>query len=268
MTRPGRILAALVLAAVSLWLAIAPATNPAVTISERFNRDVAQASAATYISLRAINAALSAAQEVEVGASLGVSGSVQPLKWLEPVDDTVERISEVIFVVAVVNGLLSLSVAPVAAIGFFLIALALLGRCGCEVSARGWPGAPPALRRAAEGCAVLGVGLAIVVPCSFALGSWAGEVLTAERWADANGTLDMVAAEARKLIGGAEGVDFGWRETASAYLAAGGVFWEQSDDLLSASLTIGGIFLLRLVLLPLVIFVALAYLARSLLVRP
>ncbi len=265
--RASRAILALALGALCLWLAFAPRLNPAVTLTEGFNRDVALASAATYVSLRAINAALSAVQEVEVGGSLGVSGTIQPLKWLEPVDDTVERVSELIFAVALVNGVLSLAIGPVAAIGFFLLALALIGRCGCEAQGSGWSSAPGVLRRALSGCGTLGFALAIGIPAAFALGSWGGEVLTSAQWTEANDTLEAVAAQARTMIGepDAAAPDRGWRETLSAYMNAGGLFWERADALLLASLTLGGIFILRMVVLPAVLFLALTYLMRSML---
>jgi hypothetical protein len=261
MRRAGRSGLALALAALCLWLALLPAQSPLVAASERFNRDVAVASAATYVSLRAINAALSAVQEVEVGGSFGVSGNFQPLKWLEPVDDTVEQVSRLIFLVALLNGVLSLSVGPVSAIGFALLAAALLARCGCEASGR----APPLLRRGMAGCGGLGLALAVGLPLAVALGSWAGDWLTAARWAEANAALEQIAAEARALIGEAGSEERGWRETIGAYLGAGGLFWDRSDELLRASLTLSGVYFLRMVVLPAVIFLACLRLMRALL---
>ncbi|WP_172298824.1 hypothetical protein [Pseudoruegeria sp. HB172150] len=267
MRRGARIVLLLLLGGLSIALVFAPKYNPAVSVTERFNRDVAVASAATYVSLRAINAALSAVQEVEVGASFGASGSIQPLKWLEPVDDTVERVSELIFAVALVNGVLSIAIGPVAAIGFFLLAVGLMGRCGCEAHRSGWSAAPPGLRRAFYGCGAFGFALAIGVPFAFALGSWAGDLLTVEQWNEANATLNGIAEEARTMIGDvdASGVERGWRESLSAYLSAGGLFWDEADALLAASIAMGGVLLLRLVVLPAVILVAILYLMRTML---
>lgn len=260
------LVAGLAVAILCLLLAARPAANPAVQAAERFNRDVAVAAAATYVSLRAINAALSVVQEVEVGGALGVTGTVQPLKWLEPVDDTVERVSAVVFAVAALSGLLSLSLAPVAAVGFALIAVAALGRCGCAVGGRSWESLPGALRRGLAGCGGLGIALALGVPIAFALGAWVGEILTRAPAAEAAGTLDRIAQAAQALIGEAtrsEGA--GWaalRERITAYLGAGGVFWDGADDLLGAGLTLVGVFLLRMVVLPAVLLLALWTLLR------
>jgi long-subunit fatty acid transport protein len=120
--------------------------NPAVGFAERVNRDVALASTAVYVSLRAINAALSVAQEIELGGSLGVSASAQPMKVLEPVDDTVERVAAVVFGVAVLSGLLSVALAPVATLGAGLALVGLAGLAlGAGAGAAGWR--PPAGRR-------------------------------------------------------------------------------------------------------------------------
>jgi len=247
-----------------LWLAFAPRTNPLVQTAESYQRDIAVASGATYISLRAINAALSFAQEVEVGGSIGVTGNVQPLKWLEPVDDTVERISAMVFSVAVLTGVLSISLAPVAAVGFLLLAISFAVRCTCEVAPGGWHHASPRLHRAYDGCATLGFAFAIGLPLAYALGVWGGDVLTAVQAADASATVDRIADEARALIG-AGGDERGWRETADAYRRAATMFWDNADALLDASLTLIGIFILRMVVLPLVLLLALVAVSRRML---
>jgi len=68
----------------------------------KYTTEIAKDSAAVYLSLRGINAALSFVEEIEVNASVVVaSGSVQPFKVLEPIDDAVERMSSAIFYIGV-----------------------------------------------------------------------------------------------------------------------------------------------------------------------
>jgi len=243
---------ALVLALGFALLATVPRANPLVGQAEAFQRDVAVAAGATYISLRAINAALSFAQEVEVGGSMVLSGTIQPLKWLEPVDDTVERVSGLIFAVAVLTGVLSISMAPVVAAGCALLAVALAGRCTCEVAPGGWHAAPGPLRRAFGGCGAIGFALAVALPLAFVLGLWGGEILTQGALAEANATLERIGGEAERLIGveSAETDERGWREAYEAYRDAASVFWNNAEELLGASLSLTGIFLLRMVVLP------------------
>ncbi|OWU84489.1 hypothetical protein ATO6_12445 [Oceanicola sp. 22II-s10i] len=252
MRRAGAAFFSLLAAVLCIALALSPRLNPMVGEAERFQRDVAIASGATYISLRAINAALSFAQEVEIGGSVVVTGSVQPFKWLEPVDDTVERVSGLIFAIAVLTGVLSMSMAPAVAAGFFLLALAFLGRGGCEAAPGGWAMTHGGLRRALGSCGGLGFALAIALPFAFILGLWGGEFLTREAWATAHATLDRIGNEANALIGvdTPGGDERGWRESFEAYRSAASVFWNSADELLDASLSLTGIFILRMVVLP------------------
>ncbi|MGR3323212.1 MAG: hypothetical protein ACU0DK_14920 [Pseudooceanicola sp.] len=255
MRRAGGFGLTLIAGVLCLLLAATPRLNPLVGEAEAFQRDVAVAAGATYISLRAINAALSFAQEVEVGGSAIVSGSIRPLKWLEPVDDTVERVSGLVFAVAVLTGVLSMSMGPAAAAGAVLLAIAFLGRCTCEVAPGGWAATSPRLRRAFGGCGAFGLALAVALPLAFVVGLWGGEWLTRDAWAAANATLDRIGGEANRLIGvpGEGDPAGGWREaldTINAYRAAAGVFWDSADELLDASLKLTGIFLLRMIVLP------------------
>ncbi|MEP3332496.1 hypothetical protein [Sedimentitalea sp.] len=96
--------------------------NPLSQRAQDYAATVSAASAATYVTLRTLNAALSTAQEIEVGASLGVSGTMQPGKMLEPVDDTIERIADVVFVLMLVSGVLAVAMGPVGAVGAAMIA--------------------------------------------------------------------------------------------------------------------------------------------------
>lgn len=89
---PRKLLIALAVIAL-LVITVFPRANPLTSAAVAQARAVATASAGTYVGLRTLNALLSSAQEVEVGGSLIVQGTVKPLKALEPVDDTVERIA-------------------------------------------------------------------------------------------------------------------------------------------------------------------------------
>ncbi|NIZ08186.1 hypothetical protein [Pseudooceanicola sp. HF7] len=266
MTRAAPGAFALVLALLCGFLALTPRANPLVTTAEKYQQEIAVASGATYISLRAINAALSFAQDVEVGGSMGLSANVQPFKWLEPIDDTVERISAAIFAVAVLTGVLSMSLAPVASVGFVLLAVALLTRCGCDMAV-GWQRTAPGLRRFGGSCGMLGFAFAIGLPFAYALGVWGGDILTASAAAEANAVLDHIADNARLLIGLDDGGldERGWRESIEAYRNAAGDLWEQADEMLSASLTLVGIFVLRMVVLPMVLLLALVSITRRIL---
>ncbi|HHS94791.1 MAG TPA: hypothetical protein ENK63_05590 [Rhodobacterales bacterium] len=250
---------------VSLAGAVWPERNPLLAPAERQARDIALASGASYVSLRAINAALSVAQDIEVGASVVASGNVQPLKWLEPVDDTVERISAMIFAVAVFAGLLSVALGPVSAVGAAVLAVGLIG----VAASRLWPTRhgeiPLGLRRLFAASVQTGVILALGVPVLLALGTWAGAWLTRTPVAEANVTLNLIADQAQALIGqpGASGAAPGWRDTLSAYLQGVGVFWDEADALLGAAVTLVASFFLRMVVMPLLLLVVFRQLIRA-----
>nr|WP_255599298.1 hypothetical protein [Hasllibacter sp. MH4015] len=258
---------------------INPALPPAVDAAE----EIALVTAGVYVSLRAINAALSAAQEVEIGASIGAQASLQPLKVLEPVDDTVERVADVVFAVAAGAALATVGLEPVAALGLVVLGVGLLGLGGAGATGR--ENAAAASLRAVR----LGAALGLVLPLVFAGGVWLGERATAPQWEAATAELDAVANEARILIrdgeqdlvaedAEADGLFSGFLTglsdvvgevqdagaAVSNYVAAVEVFMTQADALFRATLTIIGIFVLRTLVLPAVLlWSVMALLRRS-----
>lgn len=251
--------------------------NPAVAPAVGAAQEIAVATASVYVSLRVINAALSAAQEVEVGASIGAQASLQPLKVLEPVDDTVERVATAVFLVAAGAALVVVGLEPVAAIGLVVLGLGLIGFGCARVVGHGSVAA--ASLRAVR----LGAALGLVLPLVFAGGVWLGERATAPQWDTAMAQLADVTGEARVLIGagedglleeaGTEPVGMfsgflsaitGASDAVQGYVAAAGVFTQQADALFNATLTIIGIFVLRTLVLPAVLlWSVMALLRRS-----
>ena len=72
--------------------------NIFVDTAQKYTAEIAKDSAAVYVSLRLLNAALSFAQEIEVTGSVVIaSGTIKPFKVIEPLDDTVEKLSKAIF---------------------------------------------------------------------------------------------------------------------------------------------------------------------------
>jgi hypothetical protein len=255
--------------------------NPLVEPAEAAADNITLATTTVYVSLRVINAALSAAQEIEVGASVVAQVGAQPLKVLEPVDDTVERVASVVFAVAAGAAVASVGIGPVASLGLVVLGVGLLGRFGCAL----WPSATPVLvpsRRAIS----LGAALGLVLPAVFALGVAMGQWMTEARWNAAMATLQGIQSEASMLIGlgnpdaalepeAEEQEDNqppSWRETASdvadsfsQYMGAIGYFWDQAGNIFEASLTLIGIFALRILVLPvLLLWGAMAILRQSL----
>jgi hypothetical protein len=266
----------LVAAALSFLAAITQ-VNPAVRWAETSVREIAASMTGVYVSLRVINAALSAAQEIEVGASVGAQATVPPLKVLEPVDDTVERVSDVVFAVAVGAAVATVGLTPVTALG----ALVLGG--GLLVLAAGlvWPNLPVGIADLARRAVRLGGAVAVVLPLVVVAGLELGDRMTAGAQEDAYAVLNGVAQEAQVLIGqdtpdpGAiveepEGRFLGRLldsvssagETLQAYTQAAGVFRSEATALFEATLILIGVFVLQSIVLPVLLFWGLLALVR------
>lgn len=274
--------------AIGLWeLSGRGPLNPALSPATAAVEDIAATTAGGYVSLRIINVALSTAQEIEVGASVGAQASLQPLKVLEPVDDTVERVADVVFAVAAGAALATVGFAPVAALGLCLLGL------GCLL--RAFDDAMPSfdgMRTAAAYTMRLGLTLGVILPVGFAGGVHLGDRITQPQWQAAMAELDAVTAEARILVGAGieapeataseDGVPEGLFARLGAQLQAAGdgvgeaveavgryrdaaiLMMGQADDLLRSSLTIIGIFALRILVLPaLLLWGSLALMRRS-----
>jgi len=171
--------------------------NPVVSLAERTAEDIAAASVGVYISLRAINAALSTAQEIEVGASVVGQASLQPLKALEPVDDTVERVANAVFLVLAGAALLAVGLAPVVSIGLVVLGAGLLAK----TAIRRFPAFAPTAIPLCNRSIVFGLCFGFVIPFLFVLGVWVGELATTSHMNDAVTKLDEVAQKANILIG-------------------------------------------------------------------
>ncbi|NDR59338.1 hypothetical protein [Aliiruegeria sabulilitoris] len=281
-----------VLAVLCVVLALNPA-GPVNGPAERAARDAATASLGVYVALRSINAALSFAQEIEVGGSVGLSANAQPLKFLEPIDDTVERVAALVFGVTLFAGTLSIGIGPVASIGFLVLAVGLgVQWLRGPLERRAGSMAAPVCR-AGSACSFTGVMLALALPLSLALGNLLGEVVTDAKWQEANAELEQVASFAQSLLGAhdvvaaseeaaggnAAGGWIGWLQDSlgaagaglsgavaqtDGYLEAAGYFMSNADTLLESSLTLVAIFLLRTLILPLAFLaVAVALLRQS-----
>jgi hypothetical protein len=241
--------------------------NPLSGAATRQAGQVTLGAVTIYAALRTLNLFLSAAQEIEVGGSFVVSGSVQPLKMLEPIDDTVENVAGMILGISVVSGLLAISFGPLSAIGFALIAAAML------LAAR----APPLSRQ----MTTTGAMMALIVPLVFALSGLFADAVTGAVWDRNAEILEGIAdriddsdalAETRDPATAPAGENEGflgslWRSGAenaaavgdattavvdalAAYREAGAYLVENADALLRSYIEILAVLLFKTVLLP------------------
>jgi len=199
--RVGRALAAARrhwrLAAALLLALLALTGPPGLGAAERQSERVLASAAVAYASLRAINAGLSVAKETSIGVEVLGSVEGKPAMVLDPVDETVARISSAVFALAAASALLALGLAPAAQAGAWLAAAALAGLWAAE---RPRLAAPPALTRALRAAALFGVVFAVVLPVGYATGGWLGERATAARLDRALATLAQQEAEVDREI--------------------------------------------------------------------
>ncbi len=256
--RRGWMRVLLIVAAGLLLVAALLPQTPLSKSAAGYAGGVATASAGTYVTLRTLNAFLSTAQEIEVGGAFVVSGTAQPLKVLEPIDDTVERIAAVVFALMVVSGVLSVAMGPVGAVGLAMMAGALAL----------WAIAPR--RVLGRRLAAYGAFLGLALPLSFLLSGLLAEHMTADVWAENSAVIARIT----------EGVqppeaadDAGWWDRMQAGL--GGIeryqtlaanIFEQADEMIASYVAILAVFIFRIFLLPLLLaggfFVVARWVAR------
>ena len=161
-------------------------SNPLNDSAEKSATSLVTSATTTYIFLKSINAFLSIAQETEVsGGIVAVSGGVLPLKVLEPIDDTVERMATALFAVAVLSVVMSIAFNPLAIFGwvmlllYFVIEIWLTIYKNSEfVESLRKSGAnkiSPYLVRT-------GLGLSLVLPIAFSMSTYFGDYLTRTAW--------------------------------------------------------------------------------------
>ena len=240
---------AAVAAAIALLLS-ALAWNPVTRLAAAEARQTAATTLGIYATLRAFNAFLSSAQEVEVGASFVVAGSVQPLKSLEPIDDTVERVAEIVLLVSIVAGVAGLGFGPLAVLGFALVLAGLAL----------WTRAPPIAGRLISS----GVLVALILPLAFLTSAIVGDAMTRSVWAENAAVIDRISSELDasdavpelepgppesmwdRLLG-----SFQDANALRPYLAAASVLVDEADALLGSYVQILAVWILKLIVLPL-----------------
>ncbi len=232
--------------------------NPLTQRAQAFAQDTATASAATYLSLRLVNAFLSTAQEVEVGGSLVVSGTAQPLKWLEPIDDTIERIAGMVFGVMVATGVLAVAMGPVGAVGWALVLLAIVI----------WALPGRNLHGLARAVAAYGAFLTLALPLAFVVSAGLSQIMTAQVQeqneaviAELTSGLDDTASVQTEPQGWWENMQSRLGDVDQARVLAEAIY-NNADELIGSYIAVLAVYLFNVVLLPLMLAGAFLILAR------
>jgi hypothetical protein len=251
------VLAALLVA--SAW------ANPLASTAVRYNQQAAAAALSIYATLRAVSATLSVLKDADVeGSVLFGSVAASPGQVLEPVTHTIERFSDIMFVVALVSGLLALLLGPAAAVGAVLAAVGL----ALAVALRTLPRAhrlPPSAARLGRAAVGLGLVLAVVLPAVYGLAFQLGDGLTRAAEAEARAVLAGLSAESPDLAAGDGEPATGLRERLGELVTGEAVarFMTAADDLLRASVDLSLAYLLKLVVLPVLLALGVRWLVRA-----
>ncbi|MEB8389226.1 hypothetical protein OO012_18520 [Rhodobacteraceae bacterium KMM 6894] len=245
-----------VIAALAISAAIFHTKNPVTNAAGRYAASIAAASAVTYVTLRTLNAVLSTAQEVEVGASVGVSGTLQPGKMLEPVDDTIERIASAVFTLMLIAGVIAVAMGPIGAIGAGMITVAcVIALIGGRTQAKG----------VAHRLGIYGAFLTIGLPLCLIGANMLAAPLTGPMLAENQAIVASIVSDNAPDASDALAVDVeddrwfaGLRDSissGSAYLEQAQMIMTEADTLIKSYLAILAVLIFRIFLLP-VIFVA------------
>ncbi len=275
--------------AVALFL-----VNPLADIAARFSRDVMIGSGALYGTLRVANSVMSVARDADITGGVGVASvTASPGQLLQPVINTIERLVDFLFGLAIVSGILSLVLVPVAKVASIALGACALFCAGLTLTARR---VPPILNRLARAVLVLGVLGAVLLPASYTIAFYAGDAITDRAWTNATEVLDRMSGQ-HDLVGiegevaptlqtlsptdrippAEEGMfdrlgsafngtlqaasDMAATAAANAQVIQDGV--AISADLFSASIGIATAYLVKLLVLPVLILAAFLYLLRA-----
>lgn len=190
MTRRAHFLAWLL---VALFAAAMFIVNPLANTAAGFSREVTVGSGALYGTLRVANSLMSVAKDADVTGGVGVASvTASPGQLLQPVTNTIDRMADLLFYLAIASGIISVVLVPVAkaasailAIGACIIAVLLLS---ARRVSRG-------LDRLSRSAAMLGLLGAVLLPSSYSLAFYAGNALTDGAWREATEVFQRMDAQ-------------------------------------------------------------------------
>lgn len=275
--------------AVALFL-----VNPLADVAARFSRDVMVGSGALYGTLRVANSVMSVARDADISGGVGVASvTASPGQLLQPVINTIERLVDLLFGLAIVSGILSLVLVPVAKVASVALGACALFSAGLILTARQLP---PLLSRLTKAVFVLGLLGAVLLPASYTIAFYAGDAITDRAWTNATEVFDRMRGQ-QDLAGADVDVvppvetlsptdrippaedgmfdrlgsaftgtlqaasDMAETAAANAQVIQDGV--AISADLFTASIGIATAYLVKLLVLPVLILAAFLYLLRA-----
>jgi hypothetical protein len=181
MNKTQRLIAWTTVAALATVLLFA---HPLADAAARFTKEVMKGSGALYSTLRVANSVMSVAKDADVSGGVfvaSVTGS--PGQLLQPVTNTIDRMADLLFCLAIASGILSLVLPQIAKTTAGLLALLAAVRAGLVLLARALP---PAAERAMRSMLIICLLGTVVLPVSYALAFYAGNAITDDAWKSAD----------------------------------------------------------------------------------
>ncbi|MFN7104169.1 MAG: hypothetical protein ACK4N1_16265 [Pseudorhizobium sp.] len=294
------------------WIAIAVfaaaifVVNPLSETATRFAREVTIGTGALYGTLRVANSVMSVAKDADVSGGVGLASvTASPGQLLQPVTNTIDRMADLLFYLAIASGILSVVLAPVAKVTAVCLAVLAILQALFVLTARR---APPFAERLSRSALVVCLIGTVVLPASYTVAFHAGEAITDEAWRSAitvfqrldadyetaevrqqvealrelplaeaapvapadEGILDRLGSAvdaSRSALAGTLDAATGLAGTVTGSLSANARIITDgvaiSADLFTASIGIAVAYLVKLLVLPLMIFAAGLYLLRA-----
>lgn len=157
--------------------------NPLSELASQYNQEVTVGSSTLYGTLRVVNSVMSVAKETEVQASsVFLSLTASPGQLLQPVTNTIDRMSDLLFCLAITSGVLSLILVPIAT-----VAAAILGVLGLAKAVVTFSGVvmPASMQNLGRRLFLLALMGAVIVPASYSLAFLVGDRITEDAWVEA-----------------------------------------------------------------------------------
>lgn len=237
--------------------------SPVTVSAQHYATTVAAASGGTYVLLRSLNAFLSTAQEVEVGGSLVVSGTAQPFKVLEPIDDTIERMAELVFFLMVASGVISVALGPASAMGF-----AMLGLAAAILLVQRFLGSGQTARALSRRMMWYGGFLALAAPLAFVLSAVFADRMTDAVWSKHSAIVADITQQVTPVTEVSEG-EGGWFQGAQSvwdrvdrYAEVAANITARADELIASLIAILAVYVFKMLVLPGLVLGAFFVIAR------
>lgn len=164
--------------------------NPLARIAADYSQDVTVGSASIYATLRTANAVMSVAKDANLQGSVGVlSVEGSPGQVLQPVTNTIDRLADLLFALAIVSGIVSAVLVPISKVSALVLA-SISGVTAITVATR--MKMPSAVQNTLRQLLFVGVLGAIAVPFAYTVAFYTGNHITADAWNHASEVMNRL----------------------------------------------------------------------------